>query len=79
MDYCTMFPEGWWAVCCQAHDLAYGLQIGKDLADGQLASCIAASSPTLIGGVASAAVAGVVWLGVKLFGRRFYKAAKPKP
>jgi hypothetical protein len=29
MDYCTHFPEGWWATCCQAHDVAYAAQIGR--------------------------------------------------
>ena len=33
MDYCTHFPEGWWATCCQAHDAAYAAQIGRIEAD----------------------------------------------
>lgn len=78
MDYCTMFLEGWWSTCCKAHDEAYTAQIGKAVADSQLFSCVAHSDPTLIGGVVSVAVAGAVWAGVKLFGKRFYKAAKPK-
>ena len=78
MDYCTLFPEGWWATCCKAHDLAYSAQVGKALADGQLFQCIAASDPTLLGSAASIVAAGVAWLGVRVFGKRFYRAAKPK-
>ena len=77
MDYCTLFPEGWWAACCMAHDLAYSGQVDRALADGQLFKCIAASDPTLIGGAASVIAAGVAWLGVRLFGGRWFKKSKP--
>ena len=84
MDYCTGWFEGWWAHCCQAHDAAYAAQVGQAVADGQLLSCVvqslpafAVDNPLLAGavGVASAAVGGAMWLGVRVFGRRFYKKA----
>lgn len=81
MDYCTLFPEGWWAQCCMAHDAAYDGQIGQALADDLLWQCVAASAPdgTLLG-LASVGIASVMWLGVRLFGRRNYrKAGGQKP
>lgn len=84
MDYCTLWLEGWWAHCCQAHDTGYVQQIGQAAADNQLFLCViqslpavAVDNPLLAGaaGVASAAVGGAMWLGVRLFGRRFYKKA----
>lgn len=79
MDYCTWFPEGWWAACCAAHDLAYSSQVGKDLADQALLACVANSANGPVLGAASFAVAGLMYAGVRLFGRRYYKnAAKPQ-
>lgn len=84
MDYCTLFPEGWWSHCCEAHDLAYSAQIGQALADGALALCVASSLPELATehpalAVVAAAGAGVIgavmWLGVRLFGRSYYRGA----
>lgn len=75
MDYCTWFPEGWWSTCCAAHDLAYGTQVGQAIADQALLACVAHSgaSPATVG--VSVAVGGLMWLGVRLFGRKYYKAA----
>ncbi|MDG9930347.1 MULTISPECIES: hypothetical protein [unclassified Pseudomonas] len=39
--YCTLFPEGWWAHCCQIHDIDYSQQIGQALADERLQVCVA--------------------------------------
>jgi hypothetical protein len=75
MDYCTLFPEGWWATCCQAHDLAYSLQIGKEAADQALMLCVAGSGHGPVLGAASVVLGGAMWLGVRLFGRKYYKAA----
>lgn len=84
MDYCTLFPEGWWSHCCELHDAGYAAQIGQALADAELAACVAGSLPQiaaenpLLAGVAavtSTAIGGVMWLGVRLFGRRFYRNA----
>lgn len=74
-DYCTMFLEGWWSHCCQAHDADYAAQIGKVLADERLWQCVAASADGGLIGIASAGVAVVMWIGVRMFGRRFYRRA----
>ena len=79
MDYCTLWFEGWWSHCCQAHDEAYVAQVGQLLADNALLQCVAESAPYPWLAVASAAVAGVMYAGVRLFGRRFYKRAAEKP
>lgn len=74
MDYCTLFPEGWWAHCCAAHDAAYAAQVARDVADKALLQCVAASatsSPALA--VVSAVVGVVMFVGVRLAGRFFYK------
>lgn len=78
MDYCTLFSEGWWAHCCAAHDADYAAQIGKLLADERLLQCVSASGDGGLVGVASVGVAGVMWLGVRIFGRRFYRKAGEK-
>lgn len=72
MDYCTLFPEGWWAHCCQAHDADYLAQIGKLLADERLLQCVASAGD---GGVVSWLIGAVMFAGVGLFGRRFYRKA----
>lgn len=77
MDYCTLFPEGWWAHCCAAHDAAYAAQAARSVADKALLQCVAASatsSPALA--VVSAAVGVVMYVGVRLAGRFFYDKAK---
>lgn len=75
MDYCTYFPEGWWAVCCGAHDLAYSLQVGKEMADAILFKCVANSGQGPAAAALSVAIGGAMWLGVRLFGRKYYKQA----
>ena len=78
MDYCTLFPEGWWSHCCALHDLAYESQAGRAVADTALFQCVADSgSTTLLLGV-SGLIGGVMYLGVLTFGRYFYNKAKPK-
>lgn len=85
MDYCTLWPEGWWAACCQAHDAAYSAQIGKLLADERLQQCVSASlpdfaaaHPVMAGAAACASVAmsWVMYCGVRAFGGRFYRRAR---
>lgn len=71
MDYCTLFPEGWWSHCCAAHDADYAAQIGKALADERLLMCVTSS-----GGALSWAVGAIMFAGVTIFGRRFYRRAK---
>lgn len=84
MDYCTLFPEGWWAHCCQAHDSNYADQIGKALADALLRECVAGSLPEVVAqhpwlvsvaGSVSGLVGTVMVIGVWLFGRGFYRRA----
>lgn len=85
MDYCTGWFEGWWSHCCAAHDADYAAQVGQALADGGLALCVASSlpqlaadNPLLAGAAAllSAGIGGIMWVGVRLFGRRYYRRAK---
>lgn len=76
MDYCTLFPEGWWSHCCAAHDADYAAQIGQAAADAALLQCVATSADGDLIGIASALVGGVMFLGVRLFGRRYYRKAK---
>ncbi len=75
MDYCTFFPEGWWSHCCEAHDVAYAAQIGQMTADTSLLQCVAAAGDGLLAPV-SVAVGVVMFLGVTVFGRRYYRKAK---
>ena len=74
MDYCTLFPEGWWSHCCAAHDAAYSAQIARDVADMDLLRCVAASATSSPALAAVSAVVGVVmYVGVRVGGRFFYK------
>ncbi len=75
MDYCTFWPEGWWAYCCKAHDEDYVAQVGQALADGSLFQCVASSAPTPALAVIASLVGGVMWVGVRVFGSRFYRKA----
>lgn len=76
MDYCTWFPEGWWSTCCELHDKAYADQIGQYVADKALFVCVATSGNTVLQVVVGVAVATVMFLGVRLFGKRYYNNAK---
>lgn len=76
MDYCTLFPEGWWSHCCAAHDADYAAQIGQAAADAALLQCVATSADGGLIGIASAVIGGVMFLGVRLFGRRYYRKAR---
>ena len=73
MDDCTLWFEGWWAHCCKVHDDAYSAQIGRAAADYDLMTCVMASAPHPVLALASAVVAGAMFLAVRLFGWRFYK------
>lgn len=58
---CTLFPDGNYGGCCEAHDEAYRTQTGtRRAADEALAECIAAKGRPL--------VAFVVYYGVRAFG-----------
>lgn len=77
MDYCTLFPDGWWSHCCAAHDAAYTAQIARDAADQALLVCVTSSTSTPALAAVSAAIGVVMYLGVRLGGRFFYDKAKP--
>lgn len=77
MDYCTFWPEGWWAHCCKAHDDSYLTQAGQAIADGSLFQCVANSAPTPALAVASGIIGAVMWAGVRTFGSYFYRKARP--
>ena len=80
MNYCTLFPEGWWPHCCAAHDAAYAAQTARDVADMDLLRCVVASatsSPALA--VVSAVIGVVMYIGVRVFGWFFYNKAKHDP
>ena len=74
-DHCTRWLEGWWSHCCAAHDADYAAQIGQALADERLWQCVATSAEGGLLGIATTAVAGLMWLGVRVFGRRYYRKA----
>lgn len=71
-DYCTFFPEGSWQHCCKAHDKAYEMQVDKSVADTNLYNCVKESSDVYGIGL----VATLMFIGISIFGRRFYKKAK---
>lgn len=76
MDYCTLWPEGWWAHCCAAHDAAYAAQVARSAADKALLQCVAASTSSPALAVVSAVVGVAMYVGVRLGGRFFYDKAK---
>ena len=65
-DYCTLWPEGVWAHCCKAHDLAYSLgSTSKLQADAELAKCVADTGYPIMG--------IIMGVGTALGGWFFYK------
>lgn len=85
MDYCTGWFEGWWAHCCQAHDLAYAEQLPRLVADQALQQCVAGTLPafaqnpivvTVVTGCSVVIGAGM-FVAVRLFGGHFYRRAAP--
>lgn len=78
MDYCTWFPEGWWAHCCAVHDGNYADQIGQLVADVKLFTCVATSGDNVLEVTAGVIAAVTMLCGVSLFGKRYYDNSKPK-
>lgn len=76
MDFCTWFPEGWWSTCCEMHDKAYADHIGQLIADKALFLCVATSGSNTFEIVASCVVATVMFIGVRMFGKRYYNKSK---
>ena len=68
MDYCTLWFEGFWASCCKAYDIDYLNQVVRSVADTGLVSCVALSAITPSVGTVGAVVAGIMFIGVKVFG-----------
>lgn len=75
MDYCTLWFEGFWSDCCKAHDLAYDMQIPRAIADADLTTCVALATNSPGAAWVGAIAAGVMFVGVRVFGKRFYKKA----
>lgn len=63
-DGCTLWFDGAWRHCCDAHDLAYSQFADKLQSDLDLALCVAKTG--------HGAVALVMLAGVLLFGWLFY-------
>ena len=75
MDYCSWWFEGWWSDCCKAHDEAYLAQIGKAAADAGLFECVAALPAPFGFDVLSWLAGAVMFVGVTVGGKRFYRRA----
>lgn len=68
-DGCSMFPDGSYRLCCEAHDLSYfsgGSWTARWRADKQLFNCVAATK-----GFQHRFIAPVMWLGVRAGGLHF--------
>ena len=75
MDYCTLWFEGFWSDCCKAHDLAYDTQIPRAIADADLVTCVALAAGTPGAAWVGVLAAGAMFVGVRVFGWKFYKKA----
>lgn len=67
-DGCTLWIDGVWRACCDAHDLAYAkvaVPLDKIIADLDLARCVA--------GTGHGVVALVMLAGVTVFGWFFIR------
>lgn len=67
-DYCTGVPDGSAAPCCKQHDLDYINRVDRKTADINFFKCLWRK------GLHVRAV--VYFIGVRLFGRRFYPRPK---
>lgn len=83
-DSCDFWPDGGWAACCDAHDLAYqevSWEVFRWLADVQLFACVVTVDPlNAIAMYVGVAVAG--WFAFKravLGGRTFWELITGKP
>jgi hypothetical protein len=56
-----------WEKCCETHDLDYGHQIAKAIADAKLEHCVDAILPGM---------GFVMWVGVTVFGGLWYALAR---
>jgi hypothetical protein len=76
MNFCTWFPEGWWSTCCEIHDKAYADQIVQLIADKALFLCVATSGTNVFEMIAGLAIASVMFIGVRVFGKHYYNKSK---
>ena len=62
-DGCTMWFDGVWRACCDAHDFAYTYGANKILADLDLATCVAKTGHGAMGLVmlAGVTIGGWYW------------------
>lgn len=68
-DGCTLYLQGVWRHCCDAHDLAYVVgEVDKLTADWQLFSCVAATGQWWH--------AVIMFAGVLLFGGLWWRKAR---
>lgn len=73
MDYCTLWFEGWWSQCCEAHDVGYAAgEVSRSVLDQTLAMCVANTAPSGWA-VLGAGVGALMYVGVRLGGWYFYK------
>lgn len=68
MDYCTFWPDGVWAHCCAAHDIAYELGRPKIEADLALGQCVKETGNLLTGYLMA--------FGTLIFGLPWYLGAR---
>lgn len=71
-----MWFEGWWGDCCKVHDLAYDMGLDRAVADADLWSCVVQASTSPVGGLVGLGVGSLMYVGVRVFGGRFYKKAQ---
>jgi hypothetical protein len=78
-DYCTLFPDALFGVdyryCCHLHDIAYGSLLNRNDADWDMYICILDQFPAsqfILGLV----IGTIMYMGVRLFGRTFYRMGK---
>jgi hypothetical protein len=68
-DGCSMFPDGSYRICCEAHDLSYfsgGSWTARWRADKELYLCVSRTK-----GFQHRLIAPVMWLGVRVGGLHF--------
>lgn len=75
VDHCTLFFEGWWSHCCKGHDADYAAQAARYAADLELLQCVATSGDGALIGAVSTVIGVAMFVGVRIFGGRFYRKA----
>ncbi len=67
-NYCTMSPDGNWSECCKRHDRRYSnRRLTRYQADVLLYRCIDKKTNCML-------LAGIYFVGVRLFGWLHYKS-----